>query len=281
MLCFPCVKVYNMQLETIHTKSISSPSKGTVLLLHGACFGAWCWQNNLQPWLAQHGFDVCAMSLRNHGKSERKGSLKFRRIKEYIEDLTSVIDQLEGPVFLIGHSMGGFIIQHYLGKQPSAKVQKAVLLCAVPPHGAWRVTLKTMVQHPLTFLKANVTWSLAPIFTDAQRARQYMFSPAFPEEAFQKVLRQIQDESYLGYLDTLFLDLPDPKNVTTPVMVIGGEQDYLFPPADVHATAKAYHTEPYFVKGAAHNFFMEEGWEDAAAAIERFLVMPTAEDKGR
>jgi pimeloyl-ACP methyl ester carboxylesterase len=260
-----------MKLELLQQSATVSPAKGSVLLLHGACFGAWCWKENLMPWFSQQGYDVFSMSLRNHGRSEKKGSLKFRRIREYVEDLTTVVNQLNGPLYLVGHSMGGFIIQHYLSKQPAATVKKAVLLCSIPPTGAWRITLKTLLFHPLTFLKANLTWSLAPIFTHPQRARKFMFSPTFPEERFQQVLEQIQDESYLGYLDTLFLHLPHPEKVTTPVMVIGGEKDYLFPPSDVHVTAQAYHTNALLVKDAAHNFFMEDGWEDVAVKMEEFF----------
>jgi pimeloyl-ACP methyl ester carboxylesterase len=121
-----------MNLETIISKSKNDSSKGQVVLVHGACMGAWCWTDNFLPWFADNGYDVHAISLRNHAGSEKKGSLRFKSVKEYVEDLRQVIESLPGPVFLIGHSMGGFTIQHYL-TQPGPKVQKAVLLCSSPP----------------------------------------------------------------------------------------------------------------------------------------------------
>lgn len=259
-----------MHLEVVHTPSTRPDSLGTVLLLHGACFGAWCWKENLQPWFAAQGYDVYAMSLRNHGNSEKKGKLCFRRIREYIDDLRTVVAGLHGPVYLIGHSMGGFIVQHYLA-QPDAHVQKAVLLCSAPPHGVWRITLRALREHPFLFLQANLTWSLAPLLKHPRLAKKFMFSDDFSDEAFQQVLQQMQDESYLAFLDMLCFHLPQPHRVQRPVMVVGGEADYLFPAADVDATARAYNTTPYRVKGGSHNFFMEKGWEPAAEAMVNFF----------
>ena len=105
-----------MTLETIIARSKTPISKGQVVLIHGACMGAWCWSDNFQPWFAEAGYDVYAISLRNHAGSEKKGTLRFKSVSEYVEDLQQIVETLPGPVYLIGHSMGGFIIQHYLSK---------------------------------------------------------------------------------------------------------------------------------------------------------------------
>lgn len=164
-----------MQLEVIHTPALHGNAKAALLLLHGACHGAWMWEDNFAPWFAQNGFDVYTMSLRNHGKSDSVANLKNIRIRDYVEDLSSVIKGLNKPLYLIGHSMGGFIIQHYLTREQD-RVTGAALLCSVPPHGLWRITVKTLWQFPLAFFKGNFTRSLKPIFKDPFIANRYIFS---------------------------------------------------------------------------------------------------------
>ena len=98
-----------MTLEILTEKSATSPKKGEIVLIHGACMGAWCWMDNFLPWFAAAGYDTHAVSLQNHGNSEKKGSLRMKSIKAYVEDLRQVVDKLQEPVHLIGHSMGGLI----------------------------------------------------------------------------------------------------------------------------------------------------------------------------
>lgn len=259
-----------MQLELIHTPASNGNSKGTLLLLHGACHAAWMWENNFAPWYAQNGFDVYAMSLRNHGESDYSANLKNISIKDYVEDLSTVINEINKPLYLIGHSMGGFIIQHYLAKEHN-RVIKAVLLCSVPPHGLWRIAVKTLWHFPLAFVKGNFTRSLKPIFKDPAIASQYIFSGKATIEQSTAIAERLQDDSYRAYIDSLLLDLPKSQKVKTPIMVIGGEDDFLFGPKDIKATAAAYQVTPHIIKGAPHNLMMQPGWENSAQLILDFF----------
>jgi pimeloyl-ACP methyl ester carboxylesterase len=259
-----------MDLELLHEPPSEGPSKGTVLLLHGACMGAWCWNGNFLQWFAEKGYDTYAMSLRNHGNSARKGSLRFRRIREYVKDLRTVVDSLPGPVHVIGHSMGGFTLQHYLAN-PSLNLGKAVLLCSAPSHGAWKLVGKLMGQHPLLFAKSNVLMSWKPIIAGKENAREIMFRPDFPEGRLMDTLAKLQDESFIAFLDMLFLDLPDTRKVKTPLMIVGTGEDYLVPVSDTKKMASRYRVPPYIIANASHNFFMETGWEDTAEKILSFI----------
>ncbi len=259
-------------LELIHIPARTFPDRGSLLLLHGAAHAAWMWQDNFAPWFAQQGYNVYAMSVRNHGNSAYLENGKNIRIKEYVTDVATVIEQLPSPIYVIGHSMGGFIIQHYLSKHQD-KVKKAVLLCSIPPHGLWRITLKTLYQFPKTFFKANFRRSLTPIFKDPILASRYLFSPKTGMDKVKKVVANLQEESYRAYLDCLFLDLPKPKKIKTPIMVIGGEADFFFPPEDIKATAKAYQTSPHIIPDAPHDLMLEPGWEYIARLIATNLSL--------
>jgi pimeloyl-ACP methyl ester carboxylesterase len=274
-----------MFIETIHTKP-SSPSKGTIVLLHGVCFGAWYWETNFQPWFTDKGYDVIAISYRNHGNSEKTGSLKWRTIKEYVEDVHSVVSNIEGNVYLIGHSMGGFIVQHYLQKYPSAKIQKAVLLCTVPASGIGGATWQVMKAYPFSFLKALVTMSFVPVFNSYAKAKRLMFANNFPDAELQPIVARMQDESFRAYMDMMLLNLPKAKppgfskritdgealtkTLEVSVLMIGGEDDFLVRPLALKKNAQLLNAELIIMKGA-HCMNMEAGWEKVAERIEEFF----------
>jgi pimeloyl-ACP methyl ester carboxylesterase len=277
-----------MYIETIHTKSSSTP-KATIVLLHGVCFGAWYWQNNFQPWFSTQGYDVIAISYRNHGNSEKKGSLKWRTINEYVEDVHSVVSKMEGPVYLIGHSMGGFIVQHYLQKHPSPQIKKAVLLCTVPASGISGATLQVMKAYPFSFLKALCTFSFTPVFNSKQKAKKLMFAPTVSNTLIDEVVPRMQDESFRAYLDMMLLNLPKvkppgfsndltnsnaaaktPEVYPVPLLIIGGEEDYLISKKSLLKNAQQLHAKLVMMKGG-HTINLEEGWKEVAKKIQEFF----------
>ena len=259
-----------MKLEIISTKSTAGQCKGQLVLIHGACMGAWCWSDNFQPWFAAEGYDVHSISLRNHAGSGKKGNLRFKSVSEYVEDLQQVINSLPGPVFLIGHSMGGFTIQHYLA-EPDPKVQKAVLLCSSPAQGNLGIIPRLLRDITLPFLKANLQLSWKPVFKEKANARKVMFSKDFPEEKLEKAVSKMQDESFRAFLEMTALNLPDHRKVKTPLLIVGGEKDYLIPEKATRKMAALYNTEPLIVANAPHNVMMEAGWEEVAKKISAFF----------
>jgi pimeloyl-ACP methyl ester carboxylesterase len=232
--------------------------------------GAWCWTDNFLPWFAKQGYDSYAMSLRNHGNSPDKGKLVFRRVKEYVKDLGNTVEKLKGPVHIIGHSMGGFTLQHYLAN-PSEKLGKAVLLCAAPPHGSWKLVGSLVREHPFLFAKGNLLMSWLPVLGDRANARKIMFSANCPDERLEYAMRHLKDESFMVFLDMILLDLPKPAAAKRKPIIVGAEKDFLVPLKDTLTMAKAYGVEPYIIPDASHNFFLEPGWEKTAEVVLHFL----------
>lgn len=259
-----------MKLEILSAPSVQNDKKGTVIFCHGAWHDARCWQPTMMPYFAEQGYDCIAPSYRNHGNSEDYGSLKFRRISEYVADVQSVVEKTEGKIFLIGHSMGGLVVQKYLELYPN-RIEKAALICSVPPQGVWRVTLKTALRFPLRFLKMNILWTLYPFIDTLEIFRLHFYTEGVTDAELKKLHAQIQDESFMVFLDMLFLNLPNPSKIQTPIMVIGGRKDYIFPPKDVLNTAKAYNTTAIVYENEAHNLFLEKNWQKAATSIIHFF----------
>lgn len=257
-----------MKLEIISKYPDEDARPTPLLFVHGALHGAWCWDVHFLDYFAQHGYPSHALNLRGHGNSEGREKLRWTRIADFVDDIAQVADGLPDLPVLIGHSMGGFTIQKYLEHHVAAG---AVLLSSPAPSGMLPTALKTARVHPAVFAKVNLTFSLLPTISSPALARQEFFSDDVPDEVLVGYWRQMQDDSYMAYLDMVVLDLPNPEKVTTPVLVLGAERDAMLSRQAIEATATAYHTEAQFIPGVAHNSMLELRWQAAADRILAWL----------
>lgn len=258
-----------MQLELLTAGKETATRPTGIVFVHGAWHGAWCWQDTFVPRFVQSGYAVYSLSLRGHGQSVGGGRLRWTRVADYVEDLAVVTADLPVPPVLVGHSMGGLVVQKYLERRPAAA---GVLLASVPPRGVIGAVIRKIRRHPVAFLKANLTMSLYPLVSTPDIARYRLFSESTPEEIVAACQPRLQDESYLAFLDMMALDLPRPRHVQTPMLVLGATEDTIISPGDVEATAQAYGTEPIIFPVMGHNMMMEPGWEKVADTILEWLA---------
>ncbi|TGK22265.1 alpha/beta fold hydrolase [Leptospira fluminis] len=254
-----------MKIHTIVRRPTKkSKHKTPLLFVHGAWHGAWCWDEFFLPYFASKGFEVHALDLRGHGQSEGKKGIRFHRISDYVSDLTEVIQAFSVPPILIGHSMGGLVVQKYLEKK---NVKGAVLMASVPPSGVLATTLRVARRHPFVFLKTTLSWSLYNVISTPSLCKEAFFSEPIQNNALQKYFQNMQEESFLGYLDMMVFELPKPKKVKTSVLVLGAEKDSIFSVEQVRATAKAYGTEAEIFPGMGHDMMLEADWKKPADRI--------------
>lgn len=253
-----------MRLEVLTREPISGARPTPILFVHGMGHGAWCWDEYFLPYFAAHGYVAHALSLRGHGASAGRDRLRRTSVADYV---AQVVGGLPSPPVLIGHSMGGGIVQKYL---ESHAAPAAVLLASVPAKGLLPATLRFARRHPLAFLKANLTLSMFPVVATPALAREAFFSAAMPPEQVRAFFERLQDESYRAYLDLLLLNLPHPERVATPLLVLGATGDTLISVAEVEATARAYGTQAEFFD-MAHDMMLEEGWQAVADRILAWL----------
>jgi pimeloyl-ACP methyl ester carboxylesterase len=258
-----------MQLEILTREAATDARPTPLLFVHGAWHGAWCWDEHFLPYFAQHGYTSTALSLRGHGASEGNKKLRWSSIADYVNDLSQVASQFARPPVLIGHSMGGLVVQKYL---ETHQAPAAVLLASVPPGGALRTTLSIAGRHPIPFTMANATLALYPIISTPDLARDAFFSPTLPEEKLTSYHRQMQNESYRAFLDMIVFSLPRPKRVPkTPLLVLGGTRDAIFNRKEVEATGLAYHTKAELFPDMAHDMMLDNGWVAVADRILGWL----------
>lgn len=108
------------------------PRKETIVLLHGYMDAAATW-DLCAPALVAAGYRVLAPDLRGYGSSDRVPVGGYYHFPDYIADVSRVLDEhAPGPVFLVGHSMGGTVATLYAGTRPD-RVQKLALLEGMGP----------------------------------------------------------------------------------------------------------------------------------------------------
>lgn len=118
-----------------------TPEQPTLILVHGAWHGGWCWQRVL-PLLQARGLAAHAVTLT--GVGERAHLLSGQiRLSTHMHDVLGLIDALElRRVLLVGHSYGGLVItavadallKRTSQAQPAPVLHGLVYVDAVTPH---------------------------------------------------------------------------------------------------------------------------------------------------
>ncbi|NOX62957.1 MAG: alpha/beta hydrolase [Chloroflexi bacterium] len=260
------------ELELLVETPKSGAKQRSLLFIHGMWHAAWCWQEHFLPYFAKHGYVSYALSLRGHGASKGRKRLRWASLADYVADVASVVDNMETPPVLIGHSMGGRILQAYLKKRSAPAV---ILLAPVPVGGLIPATLRVAKRHPLIFLKANLTLSLYPIIGSPERCRELLFSEALDKERLMHYYEQMQDESYRAYLEMLFPHSPSGR-LSAPMLVLGAAEDRAIAVKEVQATARAYGAHAEIFPNMAHDMMLEPGWRAVADRILAWLAEQTA-----
>ena len=116
-------------LEVIARECAGESDAPPLLFVHGAGHGAWCWAEHFLDFFAEHGFDSYALSLRGHGESGGRERLRWTSIADYVSDVEQVAAGLPREPVLVGHSLGGRVVQKYL----EAHEAPAAVLLAPPP----------------------------------------------------------------------------------------------------------------------------------------------------
>ncbi|GAT13024.1 alpha/beta hydrolase [Mycolicibacterium novocastrense] len=261
-------QIHRLSDSPIDKGSCSDAHPDPLLFVHGAWHAAWCWDEHFLDFFADKGYRALAVSLRGHGGSPTTKALRNCSVTDYVDDVASVADSLPTRPVVIGHSMGGYVVQKYL---ESHEAPAGVLVASVPPRGIAGFLLRFTMQHPWRLTKALITGKSSAMFNTPDTVREKFFSARTPESTVAHCAGQIQDESRRITLDAMVLNLPRPERVTTPLLVLGAESDDCFTTEEVRSTARAYRTEAQIFPEIGHDVMLEPGWVAVAEHIHTWL----------
>jgi pimeloyl-ACP methyl ester carboxylesterase len=247
-----------------------------VIFIHGMYLNGQSWQ----PWVerfAAAGFSCSAPSWPlHHGDpgalrtevNPGLGALTFPVVAEHFR---SLIDDLPERPILVGHSIGGLLVQRLVSDGYACA---GVSISSAPPPG--------VVSFSPHFLRANF-----PHINPLAGNRPVQMTPKRFHYAFCNTLsRSASDEIFERYV------VPESRNVPrstlgrsaridfaaakVPLFFLTGTQDHLTPVAMVRRNANKYKAGPGQVdyrefEGRSHYICGEQGWEEVADAALGWL----------
>ncbi|WP_420629326.1 alpha/beta hydrolase [Candidatus Leptofilum sp.] len=254
-------------IETFERKSKIAAFSTPLLFVHGACLGAWCWQDGFLDFFAEAGYQAIALNLRGHGGSATDKPLQKVRIDDYVADVASVAEKLAHPPVVIGHSMGGLIVQRFAANYATSGV---VMMSPSPFAGMLSQSLRLLRTHPGRFFIASLWRDIHRIYPDNRRVRNIMFSPSTPEEIVTRCRERLQKESWTATQE-MNPPLKQAYDINVPMLVLGAEYDGTVLPDAICDTAVAYKAPCHIFKNMGHNLMLEPDWREVAAYIQNWL----------
>ena len=133
-----------------------------IVLIHGSCFGAWCWHRVI-PALAALGIPARAIDLPAHGQDRTLAA--DASLRAYAE---AILAALTGPTLLVGHSAAGYAITAAAEMDPTL-LRGLVYLCAYLP-----ISGRSLAQ----MRRDGPRQPLAPAIRVSPDRKSFSFDPA-------------------------------------------------------------------------------------------------------
>lgn len=227
--------------------------QATILFVHGAYHAAWCWEEHFIPFFYAHGYNVYAMSFRNHGNSERIENVDQIVVKDMVEDLIKTIDMIDGKIILIAHSLGCRIAQMCL-EEIYSSIQSVVLITPMPV----RNNFLQLLQMSKKQRKNNLEYILFSERLDSERKEYYMslLDKESKKVEYAMMKRQKKFSIYVRKIPTL---------------VIGSYNDQCVILQAVKDNAKIHTAELKIVDSVCHDMMLDPDWRNIADLIFKFI----------
>jgi acylglycerol lipase len=210
-------------IELYYAKDIPENPRAIIVIVHGVSEHLGRYEY-LKDKLNSFGYGVYRFDNRGHGKSggERGDILDFN---ELIEDADTIVNISKGenmdlPIFMLGHSMGGFITAAYGVKYPG-KVNGQILSGAATNKMPFSLTLKS-IKFPY-ILKGKVPNLLSKLICrDPEVVKKYEDDPLVLKET---TLRFNTQFVYKG-ISWLIKSMP---SYVYPCLILHGSDDRIVP----------------------------------------------------
>ncbi|MEX0922845.1 MAG: alpha/beta hydrolase [Rhodovibrionaceae bacterium] len=260
-----------MQLEIIDRQPASAARGGRppLLFVHGAFVSAWVWDEHFLPYFAAAGYPSYALSQRGHGNSAGREDLATASLLDYSADVAATAQALDAAPVLIGHSMGGAVVQKTL---ETLSAPAMVLMNSVSPYGLASSNIYLALGNPWLYQRLMLIHGFGPSVVSPEGMDAQLFAQPLPDARGRRYLAGMQRESKRVVWDLLGFDLPrlDPGRLP-PALVLGAEADAMLPWSDIAATARAYATEPRRIPKLGHAMMLEKDWRAAAEPLLAWL----------
>jgi len=210
----PFVRINGKQISYWAGRKGLLGGRETVIFIHGAGGGQYTW--SYQKGFFEKEFNPVIIELPGHGESEGEGEEEIGKYAGHIHSFVKALGLQK--VFLVGHSMGGAIVQTLALTHP--EVMKGIVLVGT---GARLRVLPLILEGIKNNFKETV-----------QKINQFAFSPKAPSDLIGKgVSSMVQCKPEVLYGDFLACDrfdlMKEVEKVDLPTLILCGEDDQLTP----------------------------------------------------
>lgn len=240
-----------MRLEII--KKVNALNKKNILFVHGAYHAAWCWAEHFVPFFYNQGYNVYAMSFRNHGKSERVENVDQIVVKDMVNDLVKTVDMIDDKIILIAHSLGCRITQMCL-EEIRYSIQAIVLMTPMPVrNNFWQLLQMSRKQN-----RKRMDYIL---FSDRLNSDEKEYYMSLLDKESKKV-----EYSMLRYQKKYSIDVRQ-----IPTLVIGSHNDQCVLQQTIKDNVKIHMAELKLVDNICHDMMLDPDWTIIANIILEFM----------
>lgn len=242
-------------------------TEAPILFVHGAWHGAWCWAKYFMPYFTSRGYDTHAITFRKHTSPGRVKGINSVSLDDYVEDLVKAVDQLDRLPIIIGHSMGGLVLQKYLAKN---RCSKAIFLASAPPSGIFRTTLYLLMNTSYA-IKGTLLMDLFIMVETEEKIKWAFMSDDALEEDIRLLFDNLCSESYMAFLNMLVPRVRSSPYHHIPKLALGAANDRLFTEEENKKIAKKFGADAFTLPNIAHNMMMDTNWENTAVYIKDWI----------
>ncbi|GCF07144.1 alpha/beta hydrolase [Dictyobacter arantiisoli] len=263
------------QLEFVAYEPETSTETPPLLFVHGGSHAAWCWREHFLPYFAAAGFPSYALSFRGHGESSGYEQVASYVLDDYVEDVLQILTKIQQAPVLIGHSLGGAVVQKVWQQHPD-KLKAVVLMASSPPDGMTLEWLKVLFKRFKAIYQMNL-FNLGKIEHFPARARDLFFSSDLPVEQKEQYTNLLQRESIKAG-QAMIQKTIDPRSMDTtiPLLVLGSRKDQFLSERVAQKVARTYKVTPVIFDTLCHDMMLDTQWPIVAEAILKFLQTSVA-----
>lgn len=246
------------------------PARGTVIFIHGLYMNSHCW-DNWGPRFQAAGFTTLAPDWPGHAgepatlRASIPPELETLELEAVVEHYRQIVRAQPEPPVLVGHSMGGLIVQILL----SEGLGKAgVAIHPAPPKGILNYSLPFFRSNGAALLPGKKPILMSP------RKFQYAFMNAVPDSEIPHlydwyVVPESKRAARGSLSDAARVDF-EAKHA--PLLILAGDEDHATPAQIAVDTAALYPPESGTVEleimpGRTHGTLLEPGWEAVADKV--------------
>ena len=247
--------------------SSASQERPSLIFVHGAFCGGWAFERFTGPFEAA-GYHCRAPHLRGHAPLATRHNVAACSMSDYAQDIADLVRAEPRPPILIGHSLGGLVVQMAAQRAPVAG------LALLAPSAPWGVSGSSFSEA----ISAASIMALGPfpnqaVDPDHRLAELYSLDrvPAAERPAMFERMRPESGralwETLTWFLDPFMTTQVSPAAIKVPVFAAAGGADMVNPPATVTQTAERIGGKVVTFPGMSHWLIGETGWEAVAKAV--------------